>query len=55
MTKTKGKDTVGGWMWYAGQVKEQLGREMTELEVKDIFRKYITGVKWDTAILEIQQ
>lgn len=52
---SKNKVVVGGWIWYTHQIKEQLGRAMTELEVKDMFRKYITGVKWDKAILEIKQ
>lgn len=48
------KDTEGNWMWYADQIKAQIGRKMTDIEYKDVFRKYINGVKWDVAILEIQ-
>lgn len=48
------KDKEGNWMWYSDQIKSAIGRSMTDLEVKDMFRKYINGVKWDIAILEIK-
>lgn len=47
------KNTTGNWMWYADQIKSQLGRVLTEIEYKDVFRKYINGVKWDIAIKEL--
>jgi hypothetical protein len=43
------KDTVGGWTWYVGMVKNILP-DGTPLDYKELFKKYIAGVPWDKAL-----
>jgi hypothetical protein len=47
------KDTIGGWMWYNTNVKEVVGRPLSDKEVKDVMKKYISGQSWQKTVEEM--
>lgn len=44
------KNTVGGWCWYVGNIKEAFPEAV--LDYAALLKKYITGVKWEEALNE---
>lgn len=48
------KDTVGGWIWWLTNVRTDVKRELTDQEVKDLLKSYMSGSEWNTAAKELK-
>lgn len=49
----KPKNREGYWMHYAQLVKDELGRNLTQDECKELLKKYMARVEWQTAMKEV--
>lgn len=55
MAVSKDTDTVGNWMWYIRNVRENTGRAIDGKEYKEVLMKYISGKPWQTTVEEMKK